>query len=701
MALEFNNTSIPATPRTDAQALAGGATPTTAGAQLPQGVARTASFGKNDPQKALYGGFKVTDPTTMNAGTFLFANKSAEFLKTPLGISFYDPAGPAARPEGGREYQGAWVDPYKYDGTNGYPDYRHDLGGGDKGTFAYNHSFFAEMAHNAFDDLTLKKEMVRPHWWLNRVPRTAFKLHNGTVGNTRIYRGGLSTYGGLSRWQDLAADPTSVDACRPMKFSTYQYAWETISWSGKKTAWGSDPICVDNLMFVPNAAEYIGWILETGVKFGTDIQNIWNRDMYIFTSVMAGRSFVMTSEYRGDASPRYVYNPYCFLDAADGAGSDLHAEKNAVDGHPFIIFDASAGVEPFNPDVLNLVRDNLKRRATGSAVGTIGNEAMFAIAMSVEDVENYIRGNEEERKYWVEANPQALIQHYGFAPTTFRRWVITDDGDQLRFKLKTFIPKGTAISVLAKYGNVGKAEFTDGASVGEATKCDLWVAVMVDPEIGGRPGINGAPIPVPNPEYTTAEIAIAPIFMQNVFTNQFVPDDTYLGSGTWFGPKKGLNGKWAWHNFPSENNPEQRIGNFYGEFRIVPKPDISFFDTISFMYRRCMEPLPSMCPNENPKINPAAAKVSAKVGVALTGVTKTANTADLKLADALALSAGDKFTVTATHPGATDSDPAVEVTLTGIVFSSLTGTHKQVQFVIASDDANTYSIAEGATITVG
>lgn len=687
MAIELNNTAVPASGKTDTQAIQGGATPTDPSAQLPVGVARTSSFGANDPQKALYGGFKVTDPTTLNAGTALFGNKSAEFLKTPLGISFYDPHGPGSRPAGGREYQGAWVDPYKH------TQYHNE-----NGVFQYNHSFFAEMAHNAFDDLTLKKEMVRPHWWLNRVPRTAFKLHNGTVGNTRIYRGGLTTYGGLSRWQDLASDPTSVDACRPMKFSTYQYAWETISWSGKKTAWGSDPICVDNLMFVPNAAEYIGWILETGVKFGTDIQNIWNRDMYIFTSVMAGRSFVMTSEYRGDSSPRYVYNPYCFLDAADGAGSDLHAETNAVEGHPFIIFDASAGVEPFNPDVLNLVRDNLKRRATGSAVGTIGNEAMFAIAMSVEDVENYIRGNEEERKYWIEANPQALIKHYGFAPTTFRRWVITDDGDQLRFKLKTFIPKGTLISVLEKYGNVGKAEFQN--EDGTATKCDLWVAVMVDPEIGGRPGVNGAPIPVPNPEYTTAEIAIAPIFMQNVFTNQFVPDDTYLGSGTWFGPKKGLNGKWAWHNFPSENNPEQRIGNFYGEFRIVPKPDISFFDTISFMYRRCMEPLPSLCPNENPKINPAAAKTTAAVGAEITGITKTANVADLRLADALALSAGDKFTVKATHPGASESDPAVEVTLTGMVFASLTGTHKQVQFVIASDDANTYKIAEGAAITV-
>ena len=37
----------------------------------------------------------------------------------------------------------------------------------------------------------------------------------------------------------MANDPTKASACSQMPFKTYQYAWETRAWSGKKTAWGS------------------------------------------------------------------------------------------------------------------------------------------------------------------------------------------------------------------------------------------------------------------------------------------------------------------------------------------------------------------------------------------------------------------------------------------------------------------------------
>lgn len=512
-------------------------------------------------------------------------------LNKSIALNLAGNVNEASRP---RAYTGTWVNTFS--GKN-YDQYKNE-----NNVYQYNHMFMT--LAQSFDPFMQKCEAEMPHWWLNRIPRGAFQLENGTVQETRIYRGGLSHYAGLQDWEELAPDPTVKDACAPLPFKTYGYAWETLAWSGKRTAWGSDPICIDVLRFVSKAAEQIGWILDTGVKFGTAIQNIWNRDKYIDTTVRAGRSFVMTSDYSGASSRRYFYNPFVKFDKNSPLGDGPVA--TAVD-KPFIVIDASGDIEPLNFDRLELERNQLKRRYPDAAVGRIGSELMFALCVSQEDVEKYIRGNEEERKYWIEANPQALIQHYGFAPTTFRRWVITDDQDQLRFKLTKYYAAGTFTTGVCKtYGGVGM-ELADAGK-------PVWIAEYVAPEVQIRTGINGGAIPGPNPEYDTAELAIAVVFMNKVFTNLFVPDyKANIGRGTYFGPKTGLNGKWAWYNIQTPENPDQRVGNFKGTFEIVPKPDVHVFDSLSFLYRRCAQPLPSICPVENENVNVRGVKSQASI----------------------------------------------------------------------------------------
>ena len=543
-----------------------------------------ASTGVNDPQGTMYPGYRVGtdgDPRTNVTGA-----AATQYLGNSLKQNVFDPWGPVSRPEGGRQYEGPWVNPWD---SNAYAGTQYRA---DNGLFKYNQMLMT-VAQN-FDPFMQKKEMAHPHWWLNRIPRTAYKLFDGAVHETRIYRGGLSVYSGLGDWEDLAPDPTQKDACAPMQYRTYQYAWETRAWSGKKTAWGSDPICLDVFRFTPHAIEQLGWILETGVKFGTDIQNIWNRDMFIYHSVMAGRSYVMTSAFRGGDTPRFIYEPFCKF--AKGSTTALVADTDYVK-KPFVVIDATAGVEPVNFGALDIFRRNLERQCPEAAIGTIGGSKMFAIAMCDEDVENYIRGNEEERRYWIEANPQALIKGFDFAPTTFRKWTITCDSDQLRFKYIRYIESYTQTEA-QHYGMVGFKEL-EGKPV--------YIAEAVDPEYGARPGFNGAPIPEANPDYDLAELAIAPVFMNHVFTNQFVPDTPSLGHGTWFGPKKGLNGRWGWFNPQTKENLEQKVGNFYGIFEIVPKPEPCSIYATSFIYRRCAQPLPSLCPAENRKVNITAA----------------------------------------------------------------------------------------------
>jgi len=549
-------------------------------------------------------------------------------LRNSLKLNIHDPAGDASRPK--MQLQGPWVNPADYKGGDDYYRYNQMLM-----TYAQN-----------FDVFTQRKEIENPHWWFGRIPRGAFKLFNGVVQETRIYRGGLTTYAGLSQWEDIDPFPDGQhDPCAPLKYDTYKYGWESLAWKGKKAGWGSDPICLDTLKFVNQAIEQLGWILDTGVKYGVDMQEVWNRDMFIYQTVQAGHSYLMTSEFDGVGSPlapRYVYQPFCKFGAveADGVANTAYVTK------PFIVFDASVPLEPLNFDVLDQVREYLKTMCPEAAVGRIGNDPMFALAVSHDDVERYIRANEEERRYWIEADPRALIQHYGFAPSTFRNWTITNDGNQLRFKLKRFIATYSSAEAL-HYGNVGKKEFEGKA---------VWIAEYVPPRIEGRVGINGAGIPTANPEYYTAEIAIAPVFMNKIFTNLFVPSINTLGSGTYFGPVTGLNGKWAWRNIVSwDKNPEGKIGNFYGTFEIVPKPDTCVFEATSFLYRRCTKALPSLCPEQNPKVNPGAATGgTAKIAGAQvlfsntdTVNDKTVNTITLKLASYLGAMVGSRVSLAA------------------------------------------------------
>lgn len=612
--------------------------------------------GTNNPQVTNYAGFKASaGGTTISGGGTTRDGYTMSFGVDASSLNVqnhvYDPWGAAERP---RSYTGAWVNPY--DSANNMLT---------AGNIPKYNQMMMTVAEN-FDPFMQKQEAEDPHWWINRIPRRAYKLFNGIVQQTNVYRGGLSVYSGLGDWQDMQNDPTSKDMCAPLPFKTYQYAWETRAWTGKKTAWGSDPICLDIFKFTPHAIEQLGWILDTGVKFGTAIQNVWNRDMFIYHSVMAGRSYVMSSEYRGTSSARYIYEPFCKV----GQTSAGALSATAVD-KPFIVIDATNDVEPVNFESLQLLRRELERVCPDGAVGSIAGGRMYALGISADDLDKYIRGNEEERKNYMEGNPAALIRGYDISPTTFRKWLITEDGDQLRFKFKAYIPEYNSTTAAA-YGYVGLKEL-DGKPV--------FIAEAVDPMREGKPGINGAPIPEANPEYDLAELAIAPVFMNHVYTNEFVGDVSTLGHGTYFGVVKGLNGKWGWYNIQSEKNPDMKIGNFKGIFEIVPKPEARAVYATSFVYRRCAQPLKSLCPAENVHINPSATTKTSKVASASATDGDVKKVWDLVLKTPVAARAGDTVTVASS---------------TGIVITAPTLQSMTVQF-----ESAVASIAADSTVTVG
>ena len=505
----------------------------------------------------------------------------------------------------------------------------------------------------AFELMMQASVAQNPRWWHDRIPRRAYQLFNGIAHEQVMFRGAKLKYAGLDEWEDIDPYPSATNnPCGALDFTTPTYSWEAISYRGKRAAWGSDPICAEQFKYFAQAQQQLAWIIAAGAEYGIQMQEVWNRDMFIYQSVLRKRAFVMSSEYTGKSTDaRFVYDPFIKF---DGTATYKAGHANLADatvkaalgdkGGAFALMDASLECEPLNFDMLDKVRESLKIRCPNAAVSRSGGSPIFSLNVSKGDVDKYVRGNEEERRLWIEAKPEALISHYDFTAPVFRQWMITEDGNQLRFKRVMKI--ATCTKAQAEAFGLSSTDVT------WATGKALWVLKAVDPFVEAseddRPGMNGTKVLVDNPEYIDAELAVATVFMNNVFTNEFAPSITSLGSGTSFGPAVGLNGVWRWINIQDRvTNPEGNVGNFYGKFEIFAKPDPNVFNVICFMYRRCSTAFPSKCPVQNVKINTTPKATESKlVGAAdiaanATAVIRLADWMDLKPGDVLKFGAGD------------------------------------------------------------
>lgn len=488
-----------------------------------------------------------------------------------------------------------------------------------------------------FDPFVQKSLIANPRFWYNMIPRGAFPNFNGYQHETRIFRGGLEHYAGLADWS--AIDPNATDSNNPCKTGTYtvpHYAWERLQWSGFQRWWGSDPICLKQLQYLELAAQQLAWILQVGADYGISLQEVWNRDYLLYLSNGYDRGFVMTSEFAGNtAAPKFYYDPFQTHDFGDADG--------AV---PFIVFPANVEVETLNFDVLDAVHDSLSIRCPNAAIGRDGGVPLFGLPVSHRDFERYIKGNTYELTNWREARPEKLISGLDLGVKSHRHFSLNFDENQLRFKIKSYIASYDS----SVYGDVGSD--LDGTAV--------FVARYVAPRIAGRNGetVNGAPAQIPedNPEYLTAELAVAPIMLNEVFYNLMGTEINSLGSQTYFGPQSGLNGKWTWVNeYDKTENPERTIGNFRGKFEIFPKPSPNVMHALSFLYRRCTESLRSRCPVDNADVDPdtTTGAVAASFYVASASAAEIANdslTVVVKLAAKLT-DAGPGTSVTAVFTG--------------------------------------------------
>lgn len=457
------------------------------------------------------------------------------------------------------------------------------------------------------DPLIQKKLVAKPRFWHDRIPRGQFQLHNGAVHQSRFFRGGLDKFAGLSEWE--AIDPVPSVTNDPCSFPKHDYvetAYDQIAWSGMRSAFGSPRICANAFRYVKDAAQQVGLYLDQGMERGIQMQEVFNRDTYLSKSTDFGRSFVMSCEYHGMYnSARYYYDPFVKF-GANGDASKKIAKADLVkgpDGKPkaFAVIDASVEIEPLNfKGMMDRVHEELKLRCPDAAISSDAGEPVFGLMCNAEDIDNAIVGDEKLYREWLEAKPQALIDKYNLSPRLFQRWAIVSDKNQLRFKIHRYIAQYNP----ADYGGVGS----------ELSGKAVYIALAVDPFVPDprRRGINGGPIPMENIEYIDAELAIAPVFMNDVVTNLFETQGTVqLGHETHFGAFPALNGSWGWvPTPPTAEEPFGQSGKFYGMFLIHQRPETHIYDTISFMYRRCKESIRAKCPIEVKRVNPNAESTS-------------------------------------------------------------------------------------------
>ena len=623
--------------------------PATAGAGNP---------GEYSPNPANVLPSQIISAGTRMDGTTTIA--AADGKPLPPAARFYNPSGNI----GGGHYRGPVAVP---DNT---------LIGTDSGKTPPYAGFNQAMIETApaFELMMQASVAQNPRWWHDRIPRRAYQLFNGIAHEQVMFRGAKLKYAGLDEWEDIDPYPSATNnPCGALDFTTPTYSWEAVSYRGKRAAWGSDPICAEQFKYYAQVQQQLAWIIAAGAEYGIQMQEVWNRDMFIYQSVLRKRAFVMSSEYTGKSTDaRFVYDPFIKFDgnstykAGHANMSDTVVKAALGDkGGAFALMDASLECEPLNFDMLDKVRESLKIRCPNAAVSRSGGSPIFSLNVSKGDVDKYVRGNEEERRLWIEAKPEALISHYDFTAPVFRQWMITEDGNQLRFKRVMKIASCTEAQA--------KAFGLSTADVAWAKGKDLWVLKAVDPfteaSADDRPGMNGTKVLVDNPEYIDAELAVATVFMNNVFTNEFAPSITSLGSGTSFGPAVGLNGVWRWINIQDRvTNPEGNVGNFYGKFEIFAKPDPNVFNVICFMYRRCSTAFPSKCPVQNVSINTTPKATASKlVGAANIAVNTTAV---IRLADWMDLKPGDTLKIGASDAAKSVTVIAVPTMHTAEVFAS-------------------------------
>lgn len=478
------------------------------------------------------------------------------------------------------------------------------------GVINYNSKFVDLIEH--FDTFLMERRRTHPSIWIDRIPKGVLSNYEGLTRKSNIFHGGLGEQAGLSNWSAIqvsrkpAGTDQGFDACAVKTPKTFSYAMESIQYSGMECTWQSDPLCINDIRFVAEAKQQCAMITSFMAYITDSVWENWNREQYVKQAVDADNAFILTSgglEYADDPTVRFTY---------DGS-----LENAAGDG--YITYPVVNKLSTLNWSFFDWWQDYLGDQCPDAAIANISGLPVFGLMIHTRDFNKMVMGDNDLREDYRYANGSVLIQDYR-AFKEFKGWALIHDPRQMRFKIKS----STATTV---------------------------TATRVKPMKEGK-SVTIGNLPVANPDYNNAELAVGVVFMNQVLQNLIPTPITSMPNGMVFGGQ-GYDGKFSWINeYDRLLNPTRKVGYFFAEFEAFPKPLMYSGEAIVFLYLRAPQTWQSEVAVEN-RADASAGPVSVAVAAADGDVDATNYTCTLTLKSFLAAGVGDAVTMV-------DSDSASE-----------------------------------------
>jgi hypothetical protein len=415
-----------------------------------------------------------------------------------------------------------------------------------------------------FDTFLEKYDREHPMVFRDRIMREQYPLFNGLSQKTQIWHPGLGPQAGISDWTSIqvstvgGGQDAGYNACVIDDPQTYTYGVEAKEYSGKTTEWRSPVICVKDTMWTEEARKQVGYIYGMGIMITSQAWEVYSREMYMKFASDADNLYVLAEgDLLGGTSPKFEYDPFTTYTYNEGPYS--LDERITV-----LKLDAGVEVSTLNFSYLDLLHTFIADESPGAALGNEGGLPTVGLMLHLHDFEKMFRDDPDLRQDMRYATPSMLFDNYAQTFKTMRGWGIIHDRRQMRFK----------------YWKIG----------GDSK---LWFRRVLPMREGRALAIGN--LPEVNPDYHTAEIAVAVAFLKDVFKIRIPPKVDSLGAQTSFGPAPGFSGDWQWINYPSDSNPLREIGYHYMRMAAFPAPLRYSTRALAFAYRRCPQTWPSNC----------------------------------------------------------------------------------------------------------
>lgn len=500
------------------------------------------------------------------------------------------------------------------------------------GVVNYNQKFIDTAEH--IDTFIENRNRKHPSLWFDRIGKAPLTMYEGLVRKSNIFHGSLGEQAGLNNWDriQLSSGPSEgdsgFDACN-YDPKTFNYAWESRQYTGYRASWQSEPICVNDIVYLEQGKQQAMMIAGTMAYITMSVWENWNRENYVKTAAEGGNAFVLSDaglDYSATPDGRFYYDPF----AVDS------------DDDTYLLFSSDLEVSTLNWTFFDWWQDYLGDECPEAAIAAKSGLPVFGLILHLRDFDRMVMQNQELREDVRYAKSEILLDDYRTF-TEFRGWALIHDNRQMRFKIESIV--------------------TDPVHEGTTLTGNFVKAKRVKPMQEGRQVTIGN-VPEANPDYNYSELAVGVVFMNEVMTNLIPSLVGDLGMGMKFGPCPGYDGKFMWINeYDRELNPLREVGYFFARFQAFPKPQLFSNQAIVFLYRRCPQTIATICARLDDGTH------LGDEGVVPNGVVQSAGTYDpdtetitVTLDNILGCGAGSQVTVTGASAGGIIADASLAPT---------------------------------------